>query len=892
MSVLHQALAAGATVVTPNNRLARDAVARFDGARRAEGMRTWPAADALPWTLWLDRLWRAALAACVEPSPRALLDTSAARELWHSIVARHDRQLLNPRGAARRAAEAWSLFHAWRDADESIDRAVAGGFHADPTVFAQWAARYEARLSSLHALDAAQLPDVLAQVARPSWAKTCGPVVLHGFIAITCQQRRLVAALREAGMAVEETAATGIEPRSRLRTVLATPREEIAHALGFARDRLAANAQARVAVVVADLEGRRDEVVALADEILCPERLLSLDTDEPGPYGISLGEPLSSVPIVASALELIALACGRVDAGIAASVVRSPFLPDAPARWKLRADAERRWLELGERQVGWTDVLFALRRCDASLHRRLEALTPPGSRPGRLPRDWARAWSDWLAALGWPGTVTLTSAQWQAREAWSGALAKFAAAGAVTGSLPGSAALEMLRAMLGDMLFQPEAAPAQIQILGVLEAAGLSFDSAWLAGFDAQRWPESIAPNPFLPLAWQQARGVPRAHPDTALAQARQLTSALTSLAGEVVVSHVQTIDDAPRSISPLFADWRAIDPGQLPVPRRFRDAIEAGVMERLSESAGPPVPTGTALRGGAALFESQSACPFQAYARYRLDTSAWPQCPEGLSAAERGIVLHATLKAFWDGVGDHATLVALDAASLSARIVAAVEAAKDKLGAARWRALAPAVAKAEASRLGTTLRAWIAEGERQRPPFRVRAHERLVEYASDGFAVRVRIDRIDELASGGLAIIDYKSGRVVRPPRWIGERPEGVQLAVYASAVERTTEEPIQALAYAQVKAGEIALAGLTEAAELWPALDVAADAGSSWQEVRAQLRERVAWLAREIRSGVATVTPRDQGKICRHCGLDALCRIQVLDDRAGTSDPGAGDE
>src|SRR5690348_5669043 len=118
MHALDQALAAGATVVTPNNRLARDVASRFDAAQRARGARAWPAANALPWTAWLVRTWRAALAGGADAAPRALLDLAATRELWHAIVARDRRALLAPRGAAWRAADAWLLFHAWREPDE------------------------------------------------------------------------------------------------------------------------------------------------------------------------------------------------------------------------------------------------------------------------------------------------------------------------------------------------------------------------------------------------------------------------------------------------------------------------------------------------------------------------------------------------------------------------------------------------------------------------------------------------------------------------------------------------------------------------------------------------------------------------------------------------------
>ena len=880
MDVLDQALASGATVVTPNNRLAREVAARFDAKRRAAGFRAWPAASVLPWTRWLERCWHAVLAAGIDATPRTLFGDVVSRELWHSIVARDRSDLLDTRGAAARASAAWKLFHAWRDADERIAGAADAQVPADFTVFARWAERYRSRLDSLHALDAAQLPDVLTRYAERSPALTAGRTLLHGFLAFTPQQQRLVDALRTAGATIDGMPSANGSPASCRRVACATPRDEIAQALTQARAWIAGAREARVAIVIADLDARRSDVAALAEEILCPDALLALPADAPRPYGISLGEPLASVPLVASALDLIAIGCGRVDAGVAASLLRSPFLPDAALRWSLRADAERRFAKLGQRTATWNDALRALRDGDAALHQRYAALVPP-SREARLPRDWAGAWSQWLDALGWPGTATLSSAQWQAREAWLAALATFASIGTATGPLSPASAFEALRALLTDTLFQPEAEPASIQILGILEAAGLSFDCGWLAGFDARRWPEAAAPNPFLALHWQRAHRVPKANAEIALAHARVLTSALTAIAPTIIVSHARMRDDAPASISPLFEHHEPLEAAAI-TPRRFTQLVEPAALLRWSEREARPVVAGTLMRGGASLLESQSACAFQAFARYRLRAETWSGCPEGLSPIERGNVLHATLKAFWDDVGDQSALLALDPPALALRIAAAVEAGKAKLPPARWRALAPAVARGEATRLQATLGAWIDGGERDRPPFRVRAHEAMIPCDIDGLALRVRIDRIDDLEDGGLAIIDYKSGRIVRPARWFDERPEGIQLAVYARALEPTTDEPIRALAYAQVRAGEIAVAGVAQTSSVWPALDASDGARpvyGDWADVQKRLAERVTWLAGQVRSGIATVAPRDR-TTCQYCGLQPLCRIPALDD------------
>src|SRR5690349_11042126 len=141
MHVLDQALAAGATIVTPNNRLARHVAARFDAARRAAGARAWTAAAVMPWSLWLERRWHAALAARAEAAPRALLDRSITRELWHAIVARDQPDLLDTRGAATRAAAAWTLFHAWRAPDDDIETLATGARHGDAQAFGRWARR-------------------------------------------------------------------------------------------------------------------------------------------------------------------------------------------------------------------------------------------------------------------------------------------------------------------------------------------------------------------------------------------------------------------------------------------------------------------------------------------------------------------------------------------------------------------------------------------------------------------------------------------------------------------------------------------------------------------------------------------------------------------------------
>ena len=50
-------------------------------------------------------------------------------------------------------------------------------------------------------------------------------------------------------------------------------------------------------------------------------------------------------------------------------------------------------------------------------------------------------------------------------------------------------ALAALIALATETLFQAESDEVPIQVLGVLEAAGMDFDALWIAGLTSDAWP-------------------------------------------------------------------------------------------------------------------------------------------------------------------------------------------------------------------------------------------------------------------------------------------------------------------------------------------------------------------------------------------------------------------
>ena len=348
---------------------------------------------------------------------------------------------------------------------------------------------------------------------------------------------------------------------------------------------------------------------------------------------------------------------------------------------------------------------------------------PPRS-AAATPRAWTETWRAWLEAAGWPGERALSSVEWQARAAWDDLLAEFATLGSVTRRLHRGEAVAALVALARDKVFQPESPPAPIQILGGLEAAGLPLDALWVAGLAAERWPPAPRPNPLLPLAWQRERNVPRSTAARELAYAQALTQEWARAAPEVVFSSAEMAEDHPRTMSSLVATATP-RPSGAPGPTTARAQFDrAPAHETIADDRAPTYANGASPRGGAGLIAAQGNCPFQAIARYRLRTDTWPTPVDGLSPIERGILVHAALAAFWRDVVDQATMIALPRDDFLQRIDAAVALAVQSLSPGRWSRLPAVVTAGEAARIAKTVRAWLDEFDRLRPPFTVAAVE------------------------------------------------------------------------------------------------------------------------------------------------------------------------
>lgn len=891
-------IAEGATVVTPNRRLARDLKRDYDDAQQAQGRLVWPAADVLPWEAWLTR--------CHEELPPALprlqvLSAAHQQVLWEQVVAASSvlPPLVRADALAATAAETWNLAHQ----HASLDALARAAVSEEQRSFRDWALQVAARLRRLEAITPAQLPAWLIEQLRGGAWQPPAHLVLAGFDRLPRAVSMLLAAMRAAGAQVAtaplQDAVSAARPR---RIVCVDPASQWRQLAAWTQARLAADPAARIGIVVPDLGAQRNEVVAALTDALAPARRVAPEQSAMRPFNVSLGLPLAQAPLVDAALALLDLLGGDVPIARIGGLLRAPFFAHAApdeSEWSGRARLDRVLRDDGRWQISLEVLRRAAMRVDGDgrphpdgAMRLADALTRIAHRRAAAPRRqplsaWIAVFAGALHDAGFPGTRTLDSVEYQTHTRWRELLASLGALDALLGPTTLADALARLRRAAADTLFQPETEDVPVQVLGVLESAHLVFDHLWIANLGAERWPPAPQPNPWLPLSMQRDWGLPQATAEAALRDARRRQAGWFAAAAEVVVSHAAQEGDRAIPASPLIAAIPISQPEPVgPALAQRLVGSPPPPLEAVVDEQAPPLTAERAagLRGGTRIFADQSACPFRAFAAHRLHAEPLADPQPGLDAMLRGGLLHATLEAFWTDLGSQAGLRALDEGSLHVRVVACADAALDALAAERADLLGPRLRELERERLLRAVHAWL-QIEDQRPPFTVLTVESRGEMTLGGMRIRVRPDRVDRLADGSLAIIDYKTGRV-RIADWLDARPDAPQLPLYATAYAtgalETGAERVSALAYAQLRPGETVLRAVVASEGLLTGKGVEVIrpdeiriARPGWDGLMTDWREALEALAGEFVRGHAAVAPKSLAQSCRFCELPLLCRI-----------------
>jgi len=836
--------AARITVVTPNQRLAHSLTLEFDDYQIARGLSSWEAADILPFGAFVERLWEDALYSDLGDKLPLLLTPAQEQHLWERILAASG-LLIVPQAAAQ-CRDAWRLLHQWR--------IPSGPGNEDALAFAQWSSAYKKQTEG--EIDAARLPDLMAgyldRLKKPAL------VVAYAFDVMPPQTRSFLENLSWTQCAPDPIAGAAA------RASFPSAKHELEAAAKWARARLE-EGRKRIGVVVPELGQRREEAVRIFSRVMQPGYNLPAKAGTPMPFNVSLGRPLAAYPLVHVALDLLELAFQPIDFARASHLIRSPFLSGADGELAKRAALDARIRRDADATISLAKLVAASEPAPL-LRRLLEKVFTVAKSGADSPAEWARQFSAVLEAAGFPGERTPDSDEYQTRAKWHEMLGELAKLERIAGRMDFAAAFATLRRLCTETLFQPESPDAPIQILGVIESLSQRFDCLWVSGLTDETWPRDARPNPFIPIALQKRAGIPQASAELAAARDRSITDEWKRSAAEVVFSHPAKDEDRDLAPSPLIS---GVPLGNIATPEypRYRDLIFAArKVESFEDHRGPRVKPGP-MRGGTRVLADQAACPFRAFARWRLGADALEEPAPGLDARDRGKLLHALMREIWTRLRSSAAIGVrhpLTGKSVPDTDLEAVIKQAAQIAVSEMR-LEGRYAELERERLARLAREWL-EVEARRAPFEVKSLEEERELTVAGMKFKSRIDRMDKLERGGYVLIDYKTG-MPNPRHWEGPRPDDPQLPLYAVAAP----EELAAITFAKLRPGDMKFMGYARAEHLLPNVQQY----FKWDELLAQWKKDAEALGAAFASGDARVDPKEDLKTCRRCDLQTLCRV-----------------
>lgn len=857
---INRAFASGATILTANVRAARWLQREYALLQRSSGRRMWATPAIEDWDTWLRGLWQAqALAAAAAP---LLLTSLQERSVWTRMQREDAALLVSPASMAALAESAYALLS---DYEAHSERNHVWG-KTDAESFRQWAAKFDRECARRNWMPRAGLEAKLAASLNPKTLPR--EILLLGFDRTTPAQNSLLNAIAGCSVRVE-FANPAIDPQIKFACADGLC-EEIAACAWWARSRVEKNPEARIGVLVPDMNAMRSEIERTFRRVLMPQAG-DIFAVQRMPFEFSLGQPLAHVPVIRAALLMLRWLHAPLREEEVAWLLLSGFLSSNGVEYLALAklDAKRRNAGSLSLEISLPDFLKqsetsrlpSLEKL-ASMHR--AAIANRVADEDRLPGRWADLVQSFLRDAGWPGSAARDTLHFQALRRWERALDEITLLGFDGQRVGYGVFLHTLESHALETIFSPESQGAPVQIMGALESSGQQFDALWFLSADDESWPQRGRPHPLLPNEVQRRFRMPYSDPASDLELAKAVTARIAASARVVVFSHAQRNHDGELRPSPLLpqnAQWRDAEP--------MPDKHEAGDLETVDEAVEVATWPEELSPGGSDVLKAQAACAFQAFATKRLRVDALNRNEWGLTAAQRGVLLHKVLERIWSpetgalhSLND--LLAAIHEERLGRILEAAIAAAFAEYDAIEdvWMR---AYLTSEKRRLRTRLTEWM-EVEAARVPFEVIAcEEKLNDVHVGGLRLKLRADRIDQLANFDRLLIDYKSSEVSRKD-WHGLRPNEPQLPLYAVF---GGVADVRGVLFAQIRAGDTEFVG--SVADVKAQMFADAKPGSALgkepysEEMRDGWEQALLNLAGDFLRGEAAVNPKDGKKNVR---------------------------
>lgn len=761
-----------------------------------------------------------------------LLNTNQCRYLWQNII-KETPNITYSEGLLNAALQAWTQCEQWQ-----VDSECSEFLYTPQTqTFQSWWNSFNQRLKKMHTINEHQLVPYLIKNGLP-----CPKIIIWvSFDGFTPQQSTLHNYLQEQGVIQYRYDLENSNTITELYAAENTKEEyqQLIHWLGLKLDK---NEQ-RIGVVVPELEQEARSLKRLFNHYF-----------DPALFNISLGEPLSTYPLIAHALCWLDLQqdCSAQQVRL---LLQSPFIKAAKEEFIQRAQYLQDSTLLQQAHCSLTQLVSTIKSYTPLL---AEALSAFKSYPSSAsPHEWISLFQHRLNSLGFPGDLGLNSLQYQCHQRLLLLFDEFRQLSLIHSALTAKEALSILKELAHTTIFQAQKQDAPIQILGFLEASGCEFDSLWVMGLTDHCLPAKTQLSAFIPPQLQRDLEMPHSTATRELHFAKQTLQRLQRGSKSTVFSYPRLQGDRPQLPSALINQF----PSLTPIASTTHEEKEPLTIPFIEEYILPLKPE-ESLSGGSALLANQAKCPFKAFAEHRLRAKPALEQTEGIDNKERGKIIHKVMELLWHDLKSQAQLLQTSAEELDILIDKAITEAQ-KAYLEHHHQILHEVEYKRLKRLVLACLTW----EKERPPFVVTALEEAYTITLAGLEIKVRVDRLDKVADKTW-VIDYKSTLPSSKP-WNEDRPQEPQLLLYA-----LLNEEINTLLFMQIKTGTFLCSGLSEAeSDLKGITPLKKEL--TWLATREYWRHQLTTLVDEINSGYCPPRPINPA-VCTHCDFKNLCRIK----------------
>jgi probable DNA repair protein len=849
----------------------------------------WEQANCISWDDWLlenFELCNLQLSLHGKPTKK-LLSTLEVRWLWQNYLKKINstgfqlgkNPLTQTHSLLNSLLQAWSLFQNWNL--KYLD-ALKNEFNVseESRLFIQLVELFDDECKTNEWISKQTLSDFVAEHFEFWEEQSNQTICYYGFDDWTPQQQYF---LEQTSNLKSEDFSQLEKPKSSHKVAeklhpCASKYAEWQQAANWARQQAENNTEKQIAVVIPSLSNDRAQILRIFQEAFQPKLQIEAEAKVPQGFNISVGEPFHQQAIIQSARNWFSLVKGADGKAWKAAIVDGFCEAANTERWARAAlvnsivlnNSKFYSISSIQKLISENNVVPV-----AKLSSILAVLKnqEESAKEKKSSGEWCLFLEKFLTEINWPGDKTILSQAFQAKNQWLEKFRQLSAVDQFCGQLSLADFLKLLDEQMQNSKFQPETPAARVQVLGLLEAIGLSFDSIWLCGCQDNVFPAPLNASPWLPVHIQQAHVMPGASAQREQKFAENLFTGMQNNTDEIHYSYALTDADAELKPTALLDHLfeRSISDSQVIVeqasellPKYWRKQLHSGTpfIKKWKDNQGEKI-SSTNVKSGVAILKNQASCPFKAYAEFRLNAAPKREATIGIDPILRGNWVHDVLEMVWLRLGTQQALLDLtDIQQLELVRNCATEIIYRPSKKIQEIDNNSPLIQLEFERTVALVMLWLDIDRNRSEHFKV-AVEQTQEINISNLSFIVRADRIDEMENGQKLIIDYKTGKTTTSS-WFKERITEPQLPLYGLIFT----DNLAAIAIAELTPASTKLKGFgDESLEVTGIKPI-----EDWQQLIQQWQINLETVAAEYSQGYAAVDP-DQDS-CAYCEYAHLCR------------------